>query len=140
MKYKYQFYKNRKEILKQSAVDNYWINVPRKNILHQQDGFYQLMYPYVMNIGKTVLDRFGAFPEQFYCDEDRTLYFTVKINKIKQHVSDNYLESISEITVPMYSGDNSLFKLCPYIMNKSTRWNIKYLTLLYKEFDENGGE
>jgi len=133
MKYKYQFYKNRKDILKQPTNDNYWIHASRKNILHQQDGFYQLMYPYVMNIGKTVLDVFGAFPEQFYCDDDRTLYFTVKINKIKQHVSDNYLESISEITVPMYSEDNSLFKLCPYIMNKSTRWNIKYLTLLYKE-------
>ena len=133
MKHKYQFYKNRKEILKQSATDNYWINTPRKNILHQHDVFYQLMYPYIANIGKTVLDVFSAFPEQFYCDSDRTLYFTVKISKIKPYVSDHYLESVSKITVPMYSEDSSIFKLCPYIMNKSTRWNIKYLTLLYKE-------
>lgn len=133
MKHKYQFYKNRKDILKQPVTDNYWISTPRRNILHNWDGFYLLMYPYMESIGKKVWDMFGVFPEQFYCDENRTLYFTVKINKIKQHVSDDYLESVSEITVPMYSEDSSTFKLCPYIMNKSTRWNIKYLTLLYKE-------
>lgn len=138
-KRKYIFYNNRKECLKNGHENNYWIDVPRKCRRDYDDGYMLLINSFLVRLERTLGEKLTRGspiqPEQYYVDEDYTLYFTITLPVTKNNCRDEWLDSIKLLEV-YYGYEKQFFKLCPLIIKKNTKNSVGKLTLLYKEFDE----